>query len=59
MNDKLLLFQMTYELDGGHVFLPPQIFLELRSRSRQEVVEIHDDMDTCVNHGVERPHSSG
>lgn len=47
-----------YQLDGGHVFLPPQKLLEAWSSSREAVVEVHDDMDGRVHHGMERSHST-
>lgn len=47
----------TYELDGSHVLLPPQVFLEARSCSRESVVEVHDNMDACIHQGVEGAHS--
>lgn len=33
------------QLDGGHVFLPPEILLEAWTGSREPVVKVHDDMD--------------
>lgn len=47
----------TYKLDGGHVLLPPQVFLEARSCSRESVVEVHDNVDACIHQGVEGAHS--
>lgn len=46
-----------YQLNGSHVFFPPQKLLEAWSCSRQAVVEIHDDVDSRVHHGMKRPHS--
>jgi hypothetical protein len=40
---------MIYQLEFGDVFLPPEIFLDLRPECCQEVVRVHDDM----NKGVE------
>ena len=36
------------QLHACDVFLPPQIFLDLGTKARHEVVEIHDDMNTNV-----------
>ena len=36
------------QLHAGDVFLPPQIFLDLGTEARHEVVEIHDNMNTNV-----------
>lgn len=47
-----------YQLNGSHVFFPPQILLEAWSSCSEAVVEIHDDMDSRVHHGMERPHST-
>lgn len=47
-----------YQLDGSHVFFPPQKLLEAWSSSSQSVVEIHDDVDGRVHHCMERPHST-
>lgn len=48
----------SYQLNGSHVFLPPQKLLEARSSSRKAIIEIHDDMDGRVHHGMERSHST-
>lgn len=48
----------AYQLNSSHVFLPPQKLLEARACGREAVVEIHDDVDGGVHHGVERPHST-
>lgn len=47
-----------YQLNGSHVFFPPQKLLEAWSSSSQSVVEIHDDVDGRVHHCMERPHST-
>lgn len=46
-----------YQLNSSHVLLPPQKLLETWASSRKTVVEIHDDVDTGVHHGMERSHS--
>ena len=33
-----------HQLDPGHVFLPPQVFLVLRAKSCYQVVRIHDNV---------------
>lgn len=48
----------THKLDGCHVLLPPQVFLEARPCSRESVVEVHDNMDYCVHQRMEGGHSS-
>lgn len=48
----------THKLDGGHILLPPEVFLETRPCSRESIVEIHDDMHHRINHGVEAAHST-
>ncbi len=48
----------TYQLNCSHVFLPPEELLEARSCSRKAVVEVHDHMDTRVDHGMEGAHST-
>lgn len=48
----------TYQLNCSHVFLPPQKFLEARSSSRKAIVEIHNNVDGRVYHGMERSHST-
>lgn len=47
-----------YQLNGSHVFLPPQELLETWSSSSKAIVEIHDHMDGRVHHGMERSHST-
>lgn len=47
----------THKLDGGHILLPPEVFLETRSCSRESIVEVHDNMHSCINHGVKGAHS--
>lgn len=47
-----------YQLNCRHVFFPPQKLLEAWSSSRQAIVEVHDNMDSGIYHGVERPHST-
>lgn len=46
-----------YQLNGSHVFLPPQQLLEAWASSRKTIVEIHDDVDRGVHHSMERSHS--
>lgn len=48
----------AYQLDGGHVFFPPQKLLEAWPSCRKAIVEVHDDMDSRVHHGMERAHST-
>lgn len=52
------LGEVTHQLDGGHVLLPPQKLLEAWPCCRKAIVEVHDDMDSGVHHGVERTHST-
>lgn len=46
------------QLNGSHVFLPPQKLLEAWSSSSKAVVEIHDDVDGRIHHGMEGSHST-
>lgn len=39
----------SYHLQVGDVFLPPQVFLHLRTKRRQEVVGVHNDVHEGVN----------
>lgn len=48
----------THQLNGSHVFLPPQEFLEAWSSSSKAIVEVHDDVDRAVHHSMERTHST-
>lgn len=48
----------AYQLNGGHVFFPPQKLLEAWPSCREAIVEVHDDMDSGVHHGMERAHST-
>lgn len=48
----------TNQLDGRHVFFPPQKLLEAWPCCRKAIVEVHDDMDSGVHHGVEGAHST-
>ena len=47
---------LTYQLNGGEVFLPPQVLLVVGAHSGQTVVRVHDNMDHAVEQGVECPH---
>lgn len=38
----------TYHLEGGNVFLPPNVFLVLRAHRGHHVVEVHDHMHECI-----------
>jgi hypothetical protein len=38
-------------LENGQVFLPPQIFLELRTHRCHEIIEVHDEMDQRIEGG--------
>ena len=40
-------------LHGGQVSLPPEMFLNLGSTGRQEVVCVHAHMHQCVQHPAE------
>lgn len=44
---------MTYQLNGGHVLLPPEELLIGWAHSRQGIVGVHDHMDTAVQQGME------
>lgn len=37
-----------YHLEGGEVFLPPDVLLVFGSHGRDHVVEIHHDVHKCV-----------
>lgn len=46
------------QLDGGHVFLPPQVLLIGRPHSTHSIVGVHEDVDTAVQHGMEGSHTT-
>ncbi len=44
---------VTYQLDGGHILLPPQVLLVGRSHGGESIVGVHYDMDGAVQQGME------
>lgn len=44
------------QLNGGQVFLPPQVLLVVGAQSSQAVVRVHDHMDDTVKQGMKGPH---
>lgn len=40
-------------LDGGDVFLPPDVLLVLGSEGREQIVGVHDDVDEGVEEAEE------
>ena len=40
-------------LEGGHVLLPPDVLLVLRSHRGQHVVGVHEDVDESVEQAEE------
>lgn len=46
--------KLTYQLDCGEVFLPPQVFLVAGAKSSQAIVSVHEDMYNTVQQSMER-----
>lgn len=44
---------MPYQLNCGHVLLPPEVLLIGWAHSRQGIVGVHDHMDAAVQQGME------
>lgn len=38
----------TYDLQFGHIFLPPQVFLVLRTHGRQHVIRVHANVHEVI-----------
>lgn len=47
------------QLQGGQVFLPPQVLLHVRANGSQAVVRVHDDVDKRVDEADEERLSTG
>lgn len=42
-----------YHLQGGEIFLPPEILLKAGSEGTEQVVGVHDDVDKSVQQAEE------
>jgi hypothetical protein len=58
MNTGHTIQVLAYQLDGGHVFLPPQVLLIGRPHSTHSIVGVHEDVDKAVQHGMEGSHTT-
>lgn len=46
--------QKLHHLQGGQIFLPPQVLLDVGSQRGQQVVGVHDDMHKGIEQTEER-----
>ena len=44
---------VSYQLHHREVFLPPEESTNTRTKRREKIVAIHDDMDTTIEHSRE------
>ena len=54
VNENPLLFRSDLNhLEGGEIFLPPQILLHVRAKGSEEVVGVHDHVHQTVEGATE------
>lgn len=55
----LKILCQTHQLQLSNILLPPQVLLEPRSQSRQEIIRIHDDVHDGVEESQDCPLTTG